>query len=70
MGLQVWLPLNGTFENHGLLGPLTQTTAPARDCPGRGNGPPAPGNPQQDGDPAGPGRGLCRRNLLLPPPPP
>ena len=29
MSLQVWLPLNGTFENHGLLGPLTQTTAPA-----------------------------------------
>ena len=28
MSLQVWLPLNGTFENYGLLGPLTQTAAP------------------------------------------
>lgn len=28
MSLQVWLPLNGSFENYGLLGPLTQTVAP------------------------------------------
>lgn len=29
MSLQVWLPMTNTFENHGLLGPLTQTAAPA-----------------------------------------
>ena len=29
MSLQVWMPMTNTFENHGLLGPLTQTTAPA-----------------------------------------
>lgn len=29
MSLQVWLPMTNTFENHGLLGPLTQTSAPA-----------------------------------------
>ena len=29
MSLQVWLPLNGSFENYGLLGSLTQTVAPA-----------------------------------------
>lgn len=28
MSLQVWLPLNGSFENYGLLGSLTQTVAP------------------------------------------
>lgn len=28
MSLKVWLPLNGQFENQGLLGPLTQTAAP------------------------------------------
>lgn len=28
MALRVWLPLNGQFENQGLLGPLTQTAAP------------------------------------------
>ena len=29
MSLQVWLPMTNTFENHGLLGPLTQTKAPS-----------------------------------------
>lgn len=28
MSLKVWLPLNGQFENQGLLGPLTQTATP------------------------------------------
>lgn len=29
MSLQVWLPLNGNINNYGILGPLTQTTAPS-----------------------------------------